>query len=398
MSKIVKRLFMFSVIAFVLLGAVHGSDSLSHTDAAIAPHRYSLFRWEVSNVFDKWVNKLQDILPWNSEPSREVRIAQAQEFFSVIAEIRELELGPESVGSTERIEELLQRRKAMQPDVEETIESEISSVLAQEGFSSRIGVIFPPVDTVFAASPGALIISPRDRIAQISSTLLKPGISGEVRGELEDLIFREEGVSALIVSTGGVATYPSVISVSGNLRDALAITAHEWLHHWFFFQPLGQHFWDNADMTTLNETAASIGGGIIGDRAFTAMTGEAVTREPSTEPIDPGAFDFNAAMRETRLTADALLAEGKIEEAESYMEERRLLIADNGIFIRKINQAFFAFHGSYATGAASISPIGDQLDELRGEVETLEEFLKTVGEFDRVRDLSEYLGGEQPPS
>ena len=78
------------------------------------------------------------------------------------------------------------------------------------------------------------------------------------------------------------------------------------------------------------------------------------------------------------------------------MEERRQFIAHNGIFIRKINQAFFAFHGSYATGAASVSPIGDQLEELRGQVQTLEEFLKTVGEFDQVEDLADYLRSGKP--
>ena len=147
---------------------------------------------------------------------------------------------------------------------------------------------------------------------------------------------------------------------------------------------------------TLNETAASIGGEIIGDRAFTAMTGEIVTRELYRDLEGPGAFDFNEVMRETRLTTEALLGQGKIEEAESYMEERRQFIAHNGIFIRKINQAFFAFHGSYATGAASVSPIGDQLEELRGQVQTLEEFLKTVGEFDQVEDLADYLRSGKP--
>ena len=62
-----------------------------------------------------------------------------------------------------------------------------------------------------------------------------------------------------------------------------------------------------------------------------------------------------------------------------------------GIFIRKINQAFFAFHGSYATGAGSVSPIGDQLEELRDGTDSLEGFLKTVAEFDRTRDLPDYL-------
>ena len=386
---------LFSVVTLVLLGAANGSDSPSASEAAVAPHKYSLLRWEVDHFTDKWVHKLQDILPWNSEPPREERLAQAQEFFDLGAEIRELEreLPAESDAAalTQRIEKMRQRRREMQPDVEETLESEISAVLVQEGFSSRIGLIFPPVDTVYAGPPGVLIISPRDRITQISSTLLQPGIPDQERGRLEDLIFQEDRKSALIVNTGGVATYPSVVSDSGTLHNALVTTAHEWLHHWFFFQPLGQHFWDNADMTTLNETAASIGGEIIGDRAFTAMTGEAINREPSTSPPDPDAFDFNAEMRETRLTTDGLLAEGKIEEAESYMEDRRRFLDENGYFIRKINQAFFAFHGSYATGAASVSPIGDQLQELRDGAESLEEFLKTVGTFDRVDDLEEYL-------
>ena len=391
--KIIKRLLLLSIVTLVLLGAVQGSDNPSPSDVAVSPYKYSLFRWEVDHFLDKWVNKFQEILPWNSEPSREASIVQVQEFFDLTAEIRELER--ESVdGNAARIEELRQRRSDMQTDVEETVESEISAILVEEGFSSRIGVIFPPVDTVFAASPGVLIISPRDRIDQTSSTLMKPGIPGDVRDELEEVIFREDGVSALIVSTSGVATYPSVVSATGTLHDALVITAHEWLHHWFFFQPLGQHFWDSGDMTTLNETAASIGGELIGDRAFTAMTGEVVVREDDedTGPADPDAFDFEAAMRETRIAAEALLAEGKIEEAESYMEERRQFIDDNGIYIRKINQAFFAFHGSYATGAASVSPIGDLLEELRDESDSVEEFLKTVAEFDDVEDLPEYLG------
>jgi len=391
--KIIKRLLLLSIVTLVLLGAVQGSDSPSPSDVAVSPYKYSLFRWEVDHFLDKWVNKFQEILPWNSEPSREASIVQVQEFFDLITEIRELER-ESADGNAARIEELRQRRSDMQTDVEETVESEISAILVEEGFSSRIGVIFPPVDTVFAASPGVLIISPRDRIDQTSSTLLKPGIPGDVRDELEEVIFREDGVSALIVSTSGVATYPSVVSATGTLHDALVITAHEWLHHWFFFQPLGQHFWDSGDMTTLNETAASIGGELIGDRAFTAMTGEVVVREDDEDidPADPDAFDFEAAMRETLIEAEALLAEGKIEEAESYMEERRQFIDDNGIYIRKINQAFFAFHGSYATGAASVSPIGDLLEELRDESDSVEEFLKTVAEFDDVEDLPEYLG------
>ena len=280
----------------------------------------------------------------------------------------------------------------MNSSVEETIESEISAVLSQEGFSSRIGLIFPPVDTVFSSSPGVLILSPRDRIQRLDTVLMKPGLSGEVRNQIEERILISDNLAALVESTGGVAAYPSLVSESVNLHNALVTTAHEWLHHWFFFQPLGQHFWDNSQMTTLNETAATLGGQAIGDRAFTAMTGEQVVRD--TEPPeskDPAAFDAAAAMRETRLRTDELLGQGKIEEAEAYMEKRRQFMAANGLVIRKINQAFFAFHGSYATSAASISPIDEQLKELQSRSDSLEDFVKTVSNFDSYQEFLERL-------
>lgn len=67
---------------------------------------------------------------------------------------------------------------------------------------------------------------------------------------------------------------------------------------------------------------------------------------------EPGAeatvvFDFRGAeMRQTRLRVDELLAAGKINEAEQYMEMRRQFW-EYGYHIRKINQAYFVFYGSY---------------------------------------------------
>ena len=213
MFTITKRLLIVSItflvlIGFlVLLGAVQGRDNPSPSDIAVDPHKYSLVSWELEHFSDKWIHKFNDILPWNSEPPREVRIAQAQEFFELKAQLRNLGSDTESDRS-EQINALEQRRWAMQADVEETMESEISSILTQEGFASRIGVIFPPVDVVYADSPTALIISPRNNISQLESTLLKTGLSNTVRDDLEEIIFREDDVSALVVNTGGVATYP----------------------------------------------------------------------------------------------------------------------------------------------------------------------------------------------
>jgi len=42
-------------------------------------------------------------------------------------------------------------------------------------------------------------------------------------------------------------------------------------------------------------------------------------------PVEPPAFDFRKEMNITRVTADQLLAEGKIDEAEEYMDSRRIV-------------------------------------------------------------------------
>jgi hypothetical protein len=173
--------------------------------------------------------------------------------------------------------------------------------------------------------------------------------------------------------------------------------AHEWLHNWFFFQPLGQHFWDSPEMTTLNETAATLGGWEIGDRVYETMTGIVVDRSPPAPPRepDPDAFDFNAEMRETRLNAEEILSGGRIEEAEAYMEQRRLELLERGYRIRKINQAYFAFYGSYATSAVSVSPIEGQLRQLRKRSDTLEDFLKTLSRFSTYQEFLDHLDTER---
>ena len=396
-------------VAILVLAAGSGDHRPTSFDLTVAPHKYNLIRWEVTHFLDKWANKISDLMPWTDEPPREERLARAKEFFDLGTSLTELRRQDQGQGESlavsisaevlrGEIQAIQRRRDGMKAEVEETIESEISSILSQEGFSSRIGLIFPPVDTVFSNSPGVLILSPRDRIHRQESILMKPGLSDETREAIEDRIFEQEDLAALVQSTGGVAVFPSVVSESGNLHQAVVTVAHEWLHHWFFFQPLGQHFFDNSQMETLNETAATIAGEAIGDRVFTSMTGEPVVREPNgprEQALDDagGAFNFDAAMRETRLRTEELLSQGRIQEAEAYMEERRRFMEDNGRYIRKINQAFFAFHGTYATSAASISPIDNQLRELESRSDSLGNFVKTVAAFGSHEEFREFIEG-----
>ena len=46
------------------------------------------------------------------------------------------------------------------------------------------------------------------------------------------------------------------------------------------------------------------------------------------------------------------------------MNESTLILNDNGIKIRKINQAWFAFNGTYGDSPSSISNFNDELNKL----------------------------------
>jgi hypothetical protein len=105
----------------------------------------------------------------------------------------------------------------------------------------------------------------------------------------------------------------------------------------------------------------------------------------------PGVFDYNREMRNTRLRVDELLAQGQIEEAEQYMEARRQLFVEQGHNIRKLNQAYFAFHGSYATSPSTGNPIGGQLEWLRGRRPTLHAFVRDIASVSRYQDLTAAL-------
>ena len=394
------RFVMAVALASLVLWA--GKDYRpTETEVAIASHRFNLLAWEAGNVFDKWYHELVALLPWNSPLPRDQRVAQAEEFFRLAQEERRLEgelvtlgaLSPESEGINSRLAKVRDSLDRARPTVEQTIEREVSSILVEEGFASRIGAILPPVDTVLSRSPSLLVTSPRDRILRLDNILLQHGVLPDDRERLENITLEERGLSAIVVDTGGVGTFPSVISSETSLHHALTVVAHEWLHNWFFFQPLGQHFWDNPDMVALNETAATLGGWEIGDRAYEAMTGIRFERRPPAPRAkrDPNAFDFGGYMRETRLHMEDLLEQGRITDAESYMEERRQGLLERGYRIRKINQAYFAFYGSYATSAASISPIEGQMRGLRDRSETLGDFLNTMSRFSTYQEFLDYL-------
>jgi hypothetical protein len=188
---------------------------------------------------------------------------------------------------------------------------------------------------------------------------------------------------------------------NASLPSLVDIVAHEWTHTYLFFRPLGVRYGDSRDLTTMNETVASLVGGEVAELAMARYYPELLAPSvlPSQAPAaadDSGAETFPQAMRRIRLHVDSLLATGNVPEAEAYMEAERQRLVAAGYSLRKLNQAYFAFHGSYATGPASVDPIGPWMRRLRAQSGSLKAFLEQVAEMHSLDDLLRVLGESGP--
>jgi hypothetical protein len=299
------------------------------------------------------------------------------------------------------LDDLRAAQAERRPAVERIIEGQVTAVLADAGLTTG-GQVWPPVQFAFTESPDYLIVSPRDRITVKEGVYLDPGISVADMERIEGQVASELDVSALVDGTGGFSSYPTMVVEIPSLDWVVDTVAHEWVHTYLYFRPLGWHYGDSGGMRTINETVASIIGGEIGQRVMERFYPERMPPAAWPRPFSmrpdwlgkassPPEFEFGPFMRKTRLEADRLLAEGKIDEAEAYMESQRRTLVENGYTIRKLNQAYFAFHGSYAVGSAATDPIGGKLRLLRGQAGSLNEFLHTVARFSKPGDLDAAL-------
>ena len=399
----------------VLVALVLPSDSRRFNPAqwAAAPYLYNLVSWELDNFFSKWLFRAAGALPGDADAARE---RDTREYFSMNTEMSHIRGGLRMAAArdlherTASMQALLDdaeaQAAALSDGAEETIESYISAVLVEEGLAVFGEVVLPPVDVRLVQPPKLLVTSPRDRIYRKHDVLLRPDVNLSTREEIERRLLRDENLSALVEDIGGLATYPASVANGHPMRWTLQASAHEWLHHYFFFRPLGQRMFDDDDMFNLNETIASVVGKEIGDRAFKMMAEDFLPpadTTPGDAPSDAdeaaaSPFDFGAEMRRTRLEVEALLEDGRVEDAEAYMEERRRLFVENGYAIRKLNQAYFAFYGTYADLPAAISPIGDEVKRFRALVPDLGDFIRIVSgissydEFLRLLDELENGG------
>ena len=294
-------------------------------------------------------------------------------------------LGAEIAAVNSQLEAHYAQREALAPLVEAILQEQLAVILDDFGLTLA-GQPIPPVLFHSTPLPWALIVSPRAAIEQQANISLDTEMGLAEQIALEDEVAGSLDVATLVVPVGGIGSYPTMIAQSSNLNWLAEVIAHEWIHNYLTLRPLGLLYNRDQDLRTMNETVANIAGKELGaaliERYYPELAPPppAPPSETAPEPNlqEPPTFDFRAEMHTTRIQVDALLAEGQIEEAEAYMLARREVFWEHGYPIRKLNQAYFAFYGSYAdqpTGPAGEDPIGAAVRELRAQSPTLKSFV-----------------------
>jgi peptidoglycan/xylan/chitin deacetylase (PgdA/CDA1 family) len=415
---VVGFLLITLMLSWLVPDGDHRSDSA--VTSASLKYTYGLVSWELENVFDKWGHRIWTVLPW-TPTSEDDRRRALDRYIDLVGELSDAKNGlndATSAGDPDKqvissaqdaVDRLISERNGLRDGLEEYLEQIIAATVRSEEVGLTGRFVWPPVDFRIDSPPKLLVTSPRDEIVRAEDVLIDPDISVGEMSRIEAELAESDDISALIIQTGGLASYPNVVPTA-DLKRLVDVGAHEWLHAYLVFHPLGRAYFKGGDIRSMNETLADIFGREVGLMVYSEITGEpyvAPTRpdtarntDPDNEDDadsspaeieDPEDFDFNRFMGATRKHTDDLLADGRIYEAEMYMEDRRVELLDHGYVIRKINQAYFAFHGTYAESPSSTSPIARYLLDLREQVDTVGELVKLLSPLGTYKDFERLL-------
>jgi hypothetical protein len=287
-----------------------------------------------------------------------------------------------------------ERRDEFRAAAEPALERVVAQAYREAGLTQSEPVpvpgLFPPVLVALTPPPNVLVIAPRTELRVIGSSVLQAmDVAGQVQLEASA---DSTGVSSLVAPIGGLATYPSMVLEDDSPGRVLSSVAHEWVHQYLIFYPLGAGYWSSQQTREINETVAEMIGLEVGTQLVATL---GLGPLPATDvPRAPGAFDFRAFMRQTRVETERLLAAGEVDAAEAYMRARRDELEPHRYHIRKLNQAYFALYGSYGEGfaASPANPIPGLLHALRDTSPTLGNFVVRVREITTVEQLRAKVG------
>jgi hypothetical protein len=400
-------LLVASVVGFLTVVPRPGLDG--KIASIVKPYSFSISAWEFRTITRQEIPRL-----FRRENTGDVApvieyFTNARQVRSLEAQLSEAEAGApvNAAPAQAQLDSLRKQQRALADRVEATIEQQIADTLRAEGIYNPSGLLrlsFPPVNFEMARPPSMLVVSPRDRIESIEGATLQPDLPVDRAEEIESRVDKLN-VSSLVTGIGGLgATYPTFVADDMDLKATINSAAHEWVHQYLLFRPLGFLYAldvtgidRDRDIRSMNETLADIIGNEIGEMVYDkyyAPKLSAVSDQQSGDSDEESKpeFDFNAEMRAIRQQVDSLLSQGKVDDAERYMNERRDYLASHGYYIRKLNQAYFAFYGSYTDSPTSVDPIGAEMKQLRSESKSLKQFLEKASGLRSAEQLKKEAG------
>jgi hypothetical protein len=276
-------------------------------------------------------------------------------------------------------------KKQIEGMVEIRLEQRIQQAIKDLNLGISIPLIeqpFPPVLLELAKPPKYMVLSPRDRVEHTSGYLLREDLKPEQLRQ-EDQKAEETGViSAYGAGISGIATFPSLVSEGLPYRQTIFTAAHEWVHHYLIFFPLGRTYF--SDGKVLNETVA--------DLVAVDITKSVLEKYPelhSTNEITPLNKPDPTDLKTLRRDVDGLLADGRVLEAEKLMDNIQVRWCKKYQSCpRRINQAYLAWIGQYAYQPGSTDPVGDQMRDIRSITGSTEKFLRFVRHITSRQELS----------
>ena len=385
-------------------GCVSMTGFNAHVNSTVKTYRFSVAGWQYRTLTQQLAQGVKE-----RDEKIEGGAEEVTEYFTLVDRIKALKaqirvnsngsVPGDSASLETELKRLQEQQAGLVGTVESVLKKQVIETLAKQGIFHpfdryiKIKAGFPPLNFKMEKLPYLLVISPRERIETIRTNLLRQDITvpdmDKIEAEVDSL-----GVSSLVAELGGLgATYPTLVTDGASLRFVLDTAAHEWLHQYLAFRPLGFRYLlditgiaPNYEIATMNETVADIVGREISTEAIAEHYPDYEDGARQKEATG-SEFDFDREMREIRKAVDRYLALGEVEVAERFMEEKRQYLEEKGYYIRKLNQAYFAFHGKYADRPAFISPIGIELKELRAKSASLKEFLDSVAGMTSRQDL-----------
>jgi hypothetical protein len=292
-----------------------------------------------------------------------------------------------SASLRKQLDELYAQNNLLGPLAETVLQNQLAYILADMGLTLG-GQPIPPVLYHTSNPPLSLIVSPRNVIREDQEISVSPDLTLNEIVALEDQVAKRLNVSTLVTEIGGVGLYPTMVTQTNDINWLADTVTHEWTHNFLTLRPLGISYLESPQLRTMNETTANIAGKEIGRLLVARFYPDQLPPEPTAETNPSGQntsqqplFNYQAEMHKTRVTVDKMLAEGKIEEAEAYMEARRRFLWEHGYHLRKLNQAYFAFHGAYADealGAAGEDPVGSAVRLLRAQSPSVADFIRHI--------------------